>query len=460
MPQVVIEGVVSFMRFKKGAGALVVGYWSLVIGHFETPMINDQRPITNDQFLTCFRGVLLFVWLTLTASFASAADAPSVTLFDADGRTTIGMLNGITAGSLSVETTAKPAETRSWKWADIVSLRFDDRPVPREPRGAAIWLANGDRLVAKGTSVEDERLNAAWVRFEEWPAFSLPLESVRGLSLMLPQHRDPRDELATWILDRREKRDEVRLLNGDLIGGELLDWRDGFVNLSTTASKLKLPINDVRDIGFNAELLALPESQGFCWLVSLSDGSRLTLKSADSRIEHGVVSATHVSGTLFEIPIEAICDLRVLHGRAVFLSDVPTVESTHTPFLPNSRNWPMQRDRAVDGRALRVDGREFSKGLGMQSRSTATFDLAGKYRSFAATIGFDDTTTGPGTVACAVEVDGKRLCDVASLSRTNGSTHLPIIKLTGAKRLTLIVDFGSLGDVQDRVNWCDAVLLK
>ena len=120
----------------------------------------------------------------------------------------------------------------------------------------------------------------------------------------------------------------------------------------------------------------------------------------------------------------------------------------------------MQRDRAVDGRPLRVGGREFSKGLGMHSRSTATFDLAGKYRSFAATIGFDDTATGPGTVACAVEVDGKRLFDIASLSRTSGSTQLPMIELAGAKRLTLIVDFGNLGDVQDRLNWCDAVLLK
>ena len=406
------------------------------------------------------RGVLLVVWLTLTSSFASAADAPRVVLFDADGRTTNGLLKRIAADSLSVETTAEPADARSWKWADIVSLRFDDRPVPREPRGAAIWLANGDRLVAKGTSIEDERLNASWVRFAEWPAFTLPLESVRGLSLMLPQHRDPRDELAAWILDRREKRDEVRLLNGDLIGGELTDWREASVKMSTGANKLTLPINDVRDVGFNAELLALTDPQDLCWLVSLSDGSRLTLRSADSRIERGVVFAKHVCGTLFEIPLEEIRDLRVLHGRAVFLSDLPNVESTHTPYLPNARTWPMQRDRAVDGRPLRVAGREFSKGLGMHSRSTVTFDLAGKYRSFVATIGLDDTTTGKGTVTCAVEVDGKRLVNVASLSRSSGATQLPTVELTGAKRLTLIVDFGNLGDVQDHVNWCDAVLLK
>ncbi len=447
----VIDDFGGAMRLK--TGALVVGYWSLIIGH-------PPNQMTNDQSLLPFRHVFLALLLILANSFASGADRPRVTLFDADGRTTNGALTAITGDSLSVEPNAESAETRAWKWADVVSLRFDDRPVPREPRSAAIWLANGDLLIAKGTSIEDERLNATWVRFEEWPKFSLPLESIRGLSLMLPQHRDPRDELASWILDRREKRDEVRLLNGDLIGGELTDWHAGSVVLDTGASRLKLPTNDVRSIGFNADLLALPEPPELCWLVALSDGSRITLKSAESRIERDVLFARHVSGTSFEIPLDAICDLRVLRGRAVFLSDLPTLEETHTPFLPNTRAWPMQRDRAVDGRPLRIGGREFSKGLGMHSRSTVTFDLAGKYRSFVTSIGLDDATSGQGIAACAVELDGKRLFNVAALSRANSPMPLPTIDLTGAKRLTLVVDFGNLGDVQDHVNWCDPVLLK
>ena len=454
----VVDDSGGAMRLK--TGVLVVGYWSLIIGHWSKRLTNDQRPITNDQFLPRLRGIVLVLMLTFADSFASAADAPRVTLFDADGRTTNGLLTTIAANSLNVETNAESAETRTWKWADVVSLRFDDRPIPREPRSAAIWLANGDRLIAKGTSIEDERLNATWVRFVEWPKFSLPLESIRGLSLMLPQHRDPRDELASWILDRREKRDEVRLLNGDLIGGELTDWHDGSVVLDTGASKLKLPTNEVRDIGFNADLLALPEPQELCWLVALGDGSRITLKSAESRIERDVLFARHVSGTSFEIPLDSICDLRVLRGRAVYLSNLPTIEEKYTQFLPNTRAWPMQRNRAVDGRPLRIGGREFSKGLGMHSRSTVTFDLAGKYRSFATSIGLDDATSGQGTAACAVELDGKRLFNVAALSRANSPMPLPTIDLTGVKRLTLVVDFGNLGDVQDHVNWCDPVLLR
>ena len=435
---------------------LVVGYWSLVIGHPSNKMTNDQRPITNDQFISTFRSLILVLLLILANSFASAADASRVTVFDADGRTTSGTLSELKSDLLSVHAEG----THSWKWADIVSIRFDERPAPREPRGAAIWLANGDHLVARGTGIEDERLNATWIRFGDWASLSLPLESIRGVTLKLPQIRERRDELATWILDRREKRDEVRLLNDDLVGGELTDWSDGFVTLRTGANKIKLPINDVRDIGFNSDLLALPETRELCWLVALSDGSRVTLKAAESRVERHVLSAKHVSGATWEIPLEVICDLRVLHGRAVYLSDLPTAESKHTPYLPGSRAWPLQRDRAVDGHPLRVSGREFPKGLGMHSRSSVSYELDGKFRSFVAAVELDDTTIGLGTAACAVEVDGRRVFDVSSLSRESGAKRLPPIDLTSAKRLTLIVDFGALGDVQDRVNWCDPVLLR
>ncbi len=96
----------------------------------------------------------------------------------------------------------------------------------------------------------------------------------------------------------------------------------------------------------------------------------------------------------------------------------------------------------------------------MHSRSTATFDLAGKYRAFHAVVGLDDTTTGEGTAACTVEVDGRRVFEEPTLSRHKGPQRLSVIDVALAKRLTLTVDFGELGDSQDHVDWGDAVLLR
>ncbi len=389
-------------------------------------------------------------------SLALAAAEPRVTLFDADGRETTGSLQAISQESVRIG-----EQTVAVNWSDVVRLQFEHvENVLHEPRGSAIWLANGDRLIARGTAIEDEQLRAAWREFPEWPEFALPLESVRGLSLSLPHSRERRDEIAAWLFDRKEQRDELRLLNGDVSSGELAKWRDGTISLKTNGRDVTLPIADVRDIAFNPELLALPEPKELCWLVSLRDGSRVTLLASKSRVADTVLKAAHVSGVVWDIPLDAICEMRLLGGRGVFLSDLSPIESRQTPFLPGAREWPMQRDRSVAGRPLRLGGRESPKGLGMQSRSAVTYDLAEKYRAFHAIVGLDDTTVGAGTALCAVEVDGRRVFEEPALSRQRGAKRLPVLDVSGAKRLTLVVDFGELGDSQDHVDWGDAVLLK
>lgn len=396
--------------------------------------------------------VLEWWWMSLVL----VAAEPRVTLFDADGRESSGLLKAI-----SHKTVRIGDQTAEQNWSDVVWLRFEHEDnVLHNPRGSAIWLANGDRLVARSTAIVDEQLHAAWREFPEWPEFTLPLESVRGLSLALPHARERQDVIAAWLFDRQEPRDELRLLNGDVSSGEVSEWRNETIVLKTAGREVPLPIADVRDIAFNPELLALPQPTEICWLVSLRDGSRVTLVTSKSRVDGFTLKAAHVSGTAWDIPLEAIVEMRVLRGRAVFLSDLVPIESRHTPFLPDSHIWALQRDRSVSSRPLRLQGREFPKGLGMHSRSTVTYDLAEKYRTFHAVVGLDDTTIGDGTATCAVEVDGRRVFEDSQLSRKQRARRLPAIDVTGAKRLTLIVDFGELGDSQDHVNWVDAILLR
>ncbi len=384
------------------------------------------------------------------------ADEPRVTLFTADGHEVAGPLLRFSHESVRIG-----EMTSEMKWSDVVSLRFKhDANVLDAARGAAIWLANGDRLIARGTAIENEQLRATWREFPEWPEFALPLESVRGLSLSMPDARERRDEIAAWLFDRKEQRDELRLLNGDKSSGELSTWRDRMITLKTTGRDVTLPIADVRDIALNPELLALPELKELGWLVSLRDGSRVTLLASKSRVAGSELKAAHVSGVVWDIPLDAIVEMRVMRGRAVYLSDMGPMESRQTPFLPGARAWPNQRDRSVAGRPLRLGGREFPKGIGMHSRSAVSYDLAGKYQGFQALVGLDDTTVGDGTAMCAIEVDGRRVFEESDLSRANGAKRLPLIVVRGAKRLTLIVDYGELGDSQDHVDWCDAVLLR
>lgn len=136
------------------------------------------------------RGCLQFAaasWLVVAMSCVLAADETRVTLLDADGRESSGWLQAISHDFLSItrQTSA------NWKWPDVVWLRFE-RQVDNasdQPRGSAIWLANGDRLVARGIGIEDEQLRAVWRQFPEWPEFQLPLESVRLVAIAAASSR-------------------------------------------------------------------------------------------------------------------------------------------------------------------------------------------------------------------------------------------------------------------------------
>lgn len=196
------------------------------------------------RFLAAY---LAFV-LTLCGMLpALVADEPRVIIFDADGRETSGSLQAISHTAVRIG-----GQSAEWKWSDVVWLRFGQiENLPHEPRGSAIWLANGDRLIARGTAIEDEQLRATWREFPEWSTFALPLESVRGLSLSLPHARERRDEIATWLFDRKEARDEMRLLNGDVTSGEVSGWREGTIELKAAGRGVSLPIAGVRDIAFN-----------------------------------------------------------------------------------------------------------------------------------------------------------------------------------------------------------------
>lgn len=406
------------------------------------------------QWVVARRLVVWSLWMLLITASVSA-DEPRVVLWDADGRETSGSLLAISNASVRVG-----EQTIERKWSDVVRLRFEHAEnVLHEPRGSAIWLANGDRLVARASGIENEQLHATWCGFPDWPAFLLPLEAVRGVSLSLPHARDRRDEVAAWVLDRSDPRDELRLANGDVSAGEVLEWNDASLTLKSAGRDLRLPLADVRDVAFNPELLTLPEPKELAWLVSLRDGSRLTLSVSKSRFVGTTLTGTHVCGATWEIPLDAIAELRVLRGRATFLSELTPIDARHTAFLPDAREWLPKRDRSVTGRPLRLSGREFPKGIGMHSRSAMTWELAGAFRSFHATVGLDDASVGSGTATCSVELDGRRAFE-ATLSRSRGPITLPLIDISAAKRLTLLVDFGDLGDSQDHVNWCDAVLLR
>ena len=83
-----------------------------------------------------------------------------------------------------------------------------------------------------------------------------------------------------------------------------------------------------------------------------------------------------------------------------------------------------------------------------------------QFRWFEAAVGLDDRTGQGGSVRVRVLVDGiEKGGNDTELTAATGPRAVRV-DVAGAKELTLVVEFGSGGDVCDHVDWADARLVK
>ena len=153
-----------------------------------------------------------------------------------------------------------------------------------------------------------------------------------------------------------------------------------------------------------------------------------------------------------------MAEINVYHGRAVYLSDLTAKSYEHTPYLGVS--WPLTNDRSVAGGDLRLGGGTYDKGIGMHSRSRATFALPAGAVRFEAVVGLDQVTGRRGAVEVQVLADKKPLLDrPPQLTGTDLPRSLRLMLRPGTRELTLVVEYGRGGDVQDHVDWAEARII-
>jgi len=156
---------------------------------------------------------------------------------------------------------------------------------------------------------------------------------------------------------------------------------------------------------------------------------------------------------------QGLIAMDLLRGQAVYLSELAPARYAHTPYL--GVRWPLGEDASAAGRLLRVGDQCYDKGVGLHGRCRVTYRLDGKYAWFEATAGLDPSAGSKGRARLAVFVDGKEHPLGEGKERTAQDPPLPVLlDVRDARELTLVVDFGSLGDVQACVNWGGARLLK
>jgi hypothetical protein len=321
-------------------------------------------------------------------------------------------------------------------------------------------LANGDR--ARGTVTGgDTRV----VRFapdsqegakpEPWAA---PLTALAAVWVTPPPADTPSSPSAYPGADGTRRRDAVLLRNGDVLRGTV----EGFaadppavrVKVTGENAATTIALSRVAAVAFDPSLARVRKPKGPYARLVAADGSRLSLATATA--DENTLKGTTTFGVAVELPLADVVALDVLQGKATYLSDLKPKTATAEGF--NGVAWPWAADRTVKGNPLRLGTQTFDKGLGTHPRTTLVYDPGGKYRRFEAVVGLDPVTGRRGAAEVRVLVDGR---DVFSAPLTAGADPKPVaVDVTNAKELTLVVDYGPGGDVQDDVNWGDARLIE
>jgi len=372
---------------------------------------------------------------------------------DSAGNVRQGALSDLKSGRLTLTT----SEQLRLSTRDLVMMKFTDRTSLLAAEDPLVFLTGGDVLAMRLEKVDDDSLIGRWAQNPNWPACKISLEFVRGVILELPTVARSRARLFNQIFEFDEPHDTVILRNGDLVDGEFSNLDDKTLVLETPLGKSAIERAGVLAMIFNPTLTSREPPPGEGVLVSLVDGSRF--RGTDVKLETADrISLKPRFGAALDLPLAAVESLRFLGGCATYLSDLAPVEYQFEPFF--DLEWPLRRDRSVAGGFLKLRGIEYPKGLGVHSRSTVTYRLAGAYRRFRAMIGVDDSAAGRGSVVFEVLVDGNSAYKSDVLTGASPAAAIERLDVAGAKTLTLRVDYATEGDILDHADWCDALLIK
>ncbi len=349
---------------------------------------------------------------------------------------------------------------------ELISLRQHTKPLPALPATAHVRLANGDTLCITDLTADGDVSVTIGVRFgaaRTSQPLALPLTALSAVWFTDPPADTPADPAAYSWFDATKKQDALLLKNGDVVRGsvdKLTGDDTGVIRFKPVGEKspTSYPRSAVSAVAFDPSLARVKKPKGAFARVTTSDGSRVSVSavSADGK----TLEATTLTGGKLTLPLTDVIAVDVLGGKATYLSDLKPKAAKEEAF--GAVAWPWAADKSVKGNPLRLKtdrGEEvFAKGLGLHSKTTLTYDLGGKYKRFEAAVGLDAATGQRGAVDITILIDGKP-------HKLDGLTFAAGVKavsldVTKAKELTLLIDFGPGGDVQDDVTFADARLVE
>ena len=323
-------------------------------------------------------------------------------------------------------------------------------------RGPVVVLADGTLLVAQTPHMSAMTLTVEpdLLTPKRPEGCRLPIGHVVGVVFRLPLELAERDRLLDRLHQQPPEEDRIGLLNGDELTGRVETIEEKTLRVKGPLGPMAVEVSRIRAVHFRRLPRPSASSEGLRIWVGLRDGS--LLQAEKILIQDASVQLTLPGSLVFQADLHDVVFLQPVGGRVVYLSDLEPQQYRFEPFFELA--WAYMRDRCVTGSWLRSGGRRYLKGLGVHSKATLKYDLAGRYTGLESELGLDDTTGGRGSVVFRILADGKTIYQSQPIC--GGRPPQPIrLNISGARELEFVVDYGPRGDEMDRANWLDARLI-
>ena len=394
-----------------------------------------------------------FAALLLAARISLGAQ-PEVQVNTLDGRTVKGTLESMTGEGIVVKTADGPSTLKS---GDLHSLSLSSAGEDSAKKPSAwVELVDGSRVPAAKFLVKDGKATISLLDGAELAVSVKQVRSVRYSKLDEPDAEVAQVQAAGDLLGVR-KRESVDFLEG-VIG----DITEEAVNFTIEGEPLGVNPSKVDSLIFAVRLAGEDGPAPFC-VVEEASGALLQAKSIE--LKEGKVQLTLLVGGSISRPLDGVRRLDFSAGKLTYLSDLKPVSVQWTPFFDLGKQSPAlakflgpRFDRGREDEVMRLDGKEYKKGISLTSRTEIVFKVPAQAKRFRALAGIDDGVANLGSVQLVITGDGRQLYS-GKLTGKDPAAELDL-DLSGVRRLAILVDFGDDLDVGDHLNLCEARIVK
>ncbi len=383
----------------------------------------------------------------LSLALLLAADAPAVKVLTLDEQTHQGQLAAVEDQAVVLSAQGK---TLSVPLDQVVEL-LPGQP-PAEAPQAKAWLALHDGTQLALPAVP--RYDGKQLQAELWgQKLSLPVAQAAYLRLRKPQG----EQAKQWqeILDTD--------ISGDLVviaKGESLDYLEGVVRgVTPQAVQFELegtqvPVKLERVFAvvfYRPNVPQYPEPQSVFYAVG-----GVKIPAASATWSKGAFALSTPGGLKLRLPVPQWQRADFSQGKIAYLDQLePEAEVVHPRPLTNfstrkeQLRLALEEDRLLRrvrrgrwnaSRPLKLDGRTYSRGLGLRAGTELTFRLGGRYSRLQAVVGVDDQVQfSQGPVLLTIRGDDKVLAQV-KLSAADRPRAQPLeVDIAGVHKLVIQV---------------------